>query len=123
MMAVVLLLAAMTVVVKALGWVGTQRRESDRRLFAVQEVSNVMERLAAEPYERVTAARARELAAGGLEPGTLPGSEWQAEVADEPGGPAPSKRVTLRLRWRVGSGEWGAPVRLTSWIYRGGDRS
>src|SRR5262249_8816880 len=104
------------------GWLGAERAAADRRLWAAQEVANVMEQLSAEPFDRVDASRARAMAAEGQATRALPGAEWGAEVVDEPDGPVAAKRVTLRLRWKGRSGEWEAPARLTSWVYRRGGR-
>jgi hypothetical protein len=117
-LSVVVLLSAMTVVVKVLGWVGVEQRVADRRSWAVQEVANLMERLTAEPFEDITRARARSLSGERTANRVLPGAEWEADVGDETAGPVPAKRVTLRLRWKARSGGWEGPVRLTSWVYR-----
>jgi hypothetical protein len=122
-MAALLLMAAMALAVKLVVGVGLEQRSADRRLWSVQEVSNLSERIAAEPFDKVTVERARALAAEAKAEGVLPGAEWTAEVADAGGPPPAGKRVTLRLRWKDRGGDWVAPVRLTSWIYRGRDRS
>jgi hypothetical protein len=120
-MAALLLMAAMGVTVRTVGWVARERRGADRRTWAVQEASNVMERLTAEPFGRVTTARARELAAASAAARVLPGASWEVEVADEPDTPVPTRRVSLRLRWTDRSGGLDAPVRLTAWVFgRGG---
>ena len=53
-MATVLLMIAMTLTVKVLGWVALERRAAERRQRAVMEVANVMERITAYPFEEVT---------------------------------------------------------------------
>jgi prepilin-type N-terminal cleavage/methylation domain-containing protein len=112
------LVAAMGVTVKALGWLGQERRAGDRRQWAVQAASNVMERLASEPYEQVSDATAKALVAEAGADRVLPGAVWDVTVTDDAGSPVPGKRVALALRWRERSGGWGSPVRLTSWVYR-----
>jgi hypothetical protein len=122
-MAVVLLLAAMTLAMKLVVGVALEQRGADRRMWALQTASNLAERIAAEPFAKLTTERARALAATASADRVLPGAEWTVDVADA-GGPAPpGKRVTLRLRWKDRSGEWTAPVHLTSWVFRGRDRS
>jgi hypothetical protein len=118
-MAAVMLSIVMTLTVKVLGYAGQQRRSADQRQRAILEVANVMERIAAEPFEEITAERARRVSISPQAAGSLGGSELAVEVAEEPPGPGRSaKRVAVRLRWKGRSGEWEAPVRLTTWIER-----
>ncbi len=116
----VLLMIAMGLTVKVLGWVGVERRSWDRRQWAAQEAANLMEEATSRPFEDVTSASLKGLAISPHARALLPGAELAAEVAanDPAGGPG-SKRVAIRLRWHNRAGEWDAPVRLTSWIYRG----
>ena len=114
-----LLLAAMSVMVKVLAWVGAERQASERRQWAVQELSNAMERVVSEPFDRVTTGRAGTVLADVPRLRFLNQPEWDAKVEDEKGTSPPSRRVSLRLRWKTRSGEWDAPVRLTSWVYQG----
>ena len=58
-LAVFLMAVAMTATVQVLGWVASERRAVERRQWAVQEVANLMERLTAAPWERVTPESAR----------------------------------------------------------------
>lgn len=122
-MAVVLLLAALSLVVKVLSWVGGERRAADRRLWAVQEVSNVLETLSGEPYGKLSKERVEQLTRVRHAAEVLPEADWRVEVTEDAAGAAPAKRVTLGLRWRTRSGEWSAPVRVTSWYFRGRARS
>ena len=120
-MSSVLLMIAMALTVKVLGWVGVERRAWDRRQWAAQEVSNLMEQATSRPFEDVTTTSLKGLA--DLSPGSslAPGTpSWRPRLrrTTTAGGPG-SKRVAIRLRWHNRSGEWDAPVRLTSWIYRG----
>ena len=50
-MSAAMLMIAMALTVKVLGWVGVQQRAWDRRQVAVQEASNLMERLTARPFD------------------------------------------------------------------------
>jgi hypothetical protein len=83
------------------------------------EVANLMERITADPFDEITAERARRLSISPSAAGSLTGSELAVEVTEEQPGPGRSaKRVAVRLRWKGRSGEWEAPVRLTTWIER-----
>jgi hypothetical protein len=118
-MATVMLTIAMALTVQVLSYAGQQRRAADQRQRAIVEAANAMERITAEPFEAVTAERARRLAVSPESAGSLPGAELAVEVAEESPGPGRSaKRVAVRLRWKGRSGEWEAPVRLVTWIER-----
>lgn len=117
---VLTVMTAMGMTVKVLGWVGTERRAADRRQWAAQVASNVLERASSEPFDRVTADTVKAIASRTDAARSLPGAEWEVSVVDEDPSPVPARRVTLRLRWTERSGNWVAPVRLTSWVFRGG---
>jgi Tfp pilus assembly protein PilV len=119
-MAVVMLVIAMTLTVKVLGWVAMERRASDRRQWAAQEVCNVMERVTARPFDTVSQGSVGDITLSAQARQMLPGGELKIEVVeDDPTGGKGSKRVSVQLRWHDRSGGWDAPARLTSWIYRG----
>lgn len=122
-MAVMLIVAAMSLMVKALGVVANERREADRRLWAVEAASNVLERASAEPFEGITREKVDAIAADTGAERVLPGAAWESTVEDDRGAPVPAKRVSLRLRWKNRSGGLGEPVRLSTWVYRKGGRS
>ena len=118
--AAAMLSVAMAMTVQVLGYAGQQRRSADQRQRALLEVANLMERITAGPFDEVTAERARRLAVTPAAASSLPGAELAVEVAEAPAGPGRSaRRVAVRLRWKGRSGEWEAPVRLTTWIERG----
>jgi hypothetical protein len=118
-MSAVMLAIVMTLTVKVLGYAGQQRRSADQRQRAVLEVANVMERITANPFDEITAERARKLSIPPAAAGSLSGSELAIDVTEEQPGPGRSaKRIAVRLRWKGRSGEWEAPVRLTTWIER-----
>jgi hypothetical protein len=116
-----MLVVAMALTVKVLGWVGAQRRAWERRQVAVTETANLMERLSAWPFEGVTPSSTRALPLSPRARQSLPGAELKVDVREnDAAGGAGSKRLSVQLRWHNRSGEWDAPVQLTSWIYRGG---
>ena len=118
-MAAVLLMIAMTLTVKVLGFVALERRASERRQRALVEVANLMERITAHPFDEVTPELAGRLTLSPPARQSLPDSELAVDVAgSEPGPGRSAKRIAIRLRWRGPDGEWVAPVRLTSWIER-----
>lgn len=123
----VMLMIAMVLTVKVLGWVGAERRAWDRRQWAAQEVANLMERVTARPFEGVSVESCRTLSLSPQARAVLPGADLKIDVREGDAASsgaaaagADSKRIAIQLSWRNRSGAWDAPVRLTSWIYRGG---
>jgi hypothetical protein len=118
-MATVMLMIAMSLTVKVLGWVALERRVAERRQRAVLEVANVMERITAYPFEEVTPDLTRRITLSTTAGQSLPDSDLVVDVTNsDPGAGRSAKRIAIRLRWKGRSGEWDAPVRLTSWIER-----
>jgi Tfp pilus assembly protein PilV len=117
-----LLVIAMTVTLQVLGWVASERRAVDRRQYAIHEAANLMERLAARPWDQLTTGAVKDLALSELARQTLPGAELSV-AAEETGEPIGAKRLSVRLRWRNRAGGWEAPVRLSAWTYRPGGKS
>jgi hypothetical protein len=115
-----MLMMAMTLTVRVVGWVGAEHRSWDRRQLAALEASNLMEQLTSRPFDAVTTRVEQELSLSPQARQSLPGAELKVDVVerDQAGGPS-SKRVSIRLRWLARSGQFDAPVRLVSWIYRG----
>ncbi len=112
-----MLAIAMSVTVQLLGWIVAERRASERRQFAAQEAANVLERFAARPFDGLTPEAARAVTLSEAARAVLPGAELSV-VVDDRGAAPDARRVAVRLRWRQRSGEWDAPVRLTTWIER-----
>ena len=118
-MATVMVMIAMTLTIKVLGYVGSQRRVAEHRQRAVQEAANVLERLTAHPYDEITAEQARGMVLAPSAQQSLPGADLSVSVAEEwPGPGRAAKRIGVRLRWHGRSGEWESPVRLTTWVER-----
>ena len=110
---------AMVLTVRLLAWSGTQRRSAERRGWAVQEAANVMETLAAAPFDRLDDATAATLAKGSSGASSaLPGYRLRATVRTEADG---MKRIDVAVTWRGAAGIDEAPVRLTHWVARRGE--
>jgi hypothetical protein len=93
------------------------RRESDRRQAALDELANVLERVAARPWTELTESA---LAQEKLSPETekqLPGAELKIAVAEQPQQPI-AKRLTVSIRWRDRGGEFIKPLSITTWKYK-----
>ena len=114
----ILAVTAMTVTVQLVGWVAAERRAALRRERALLEAGNLLERLAARPWEVLGTDPAHPPAVSLPEStrAVLPGASVAVEVhAVE--GPVASKRVAVVIRWRDGTGTFEAPVRLVTWVY------
>jgi hypothetical protein len=121
-MATVILVIAMTLTLRVLAMVALERRDFERRQRAVIEVANLMERVTAVPFDQVDPELARGMTLSDAGRRLLPDSDLAVDVQPKAGGGGrPAKRISIKLRWRGRSGEWAAPVRLTSWIERRGE--
>ena len=114
-----LIAAAMAITVQVVGWVATDRRSVARRERAVVEASNLMERIAARPFDEITPESLAALELPEAARSSLPGSTLTATVAARDDAPA-GKRITVEIRWRGRSGQAESPVRLVAWAYRKG---
>ena len=117
--AVLLLVVAMSLTAQLLGVIAHERRAVGRREVAAREAANLMERLSARPWERLTADAVKDVQLTEPASGALPGAELTVGVDEADAAPGvPGKRLSIRLRWRNRAGEFDAPVRLTTWVYR-----
>ena len=115
MMAVALALAGTLGVTQLLGMVAQQRRVGQQEAAAAFEAGNLMEDLAARPWDEVTPQLAASLSLSESCRRILPEGKLQVEVvAEDPG----AKRIAVRIDWRTASGGRSAPVALTSWRFR-----
>jgi Tfp pilus assembly protein PilV len=118
LISVIVLAVAMTVAVRLVGWVALEQRAAERRERALMEASNLLERLAADRWEELSAQAARAALSPAAQQ-ALPGAELKVEVT-EVDSPLPAKRLRVQVRWRDRSGGFEAPIRLTTWVYRPG---
>lgn len=108
----VVLVMALAMTVRLIGWVAAERRAAERRSWALVEAANVMERLAGRPWDDLTA---RSVAAEPLGPTArdlLPGGRLSVRLTEADG----LKRITVEVHWHGRSGLDEAPVHLTAWV-------
>jgi hypothetical protein len=118
-MSMVMLVIAMTLTVKLLGFVAHERRAAERRERALVETANVMERITAHEFDEVTPEFAGRVVVSPEARGVLHDPRLEIEVTPtEPAAGRAAKRVVVFLRWKSHNGEWETPVRLTAWIER-----
>jgi hypothetical protein len=114
-----MLVIIMGMTVKLLGWAALERRTAEGREQAVLEAANVMEQLAARPFDEVTPQLASQCTLPASARAFLTDAELKVEIEEnQPGADRSVKRIAIQLRWRDRGGELVAPVRLTSWIER-----
>lgn len=117
MVALVVLSLAMLGLVQLVVAASQQRRLTDARSIAVQEVANQAERIAALPWDAAAPGKLT-----GWEPSAdlvaaLPSAVCRVHVAEEPGPPT-GVRIRLEVVWSDVAGREQQPVRLTVWKYQ-----
>lgn len=118
--ALVILAAAMLALAQMVALAARQRRLTEARRLAMEEVANQAERVAALPWDKVQPDEFT-----GWEPSAgltsaLPAAECKANVTPEPGPPA-ARRVRLEIHWTDAAGQAAPPVGLTLWKFEGGE--
>lgn len=112
----ILLGALMSAAMPLLRAIKEQRRASDRRLIATQEVANLMERFSAQPWNRIAQPEADKLALSATANEAL--REPKLKVTVEPvSTQPPSKRIHIEVRWKNRVGDFVSPLRLTAFVY------
>jgi hypothetical protein len=94
-----------------------QRRAADQRQWALVELGNVMEQVAARPWAELTTAALSKVRLSPSASSQLPGAELRIEVSTPADDPR-AKRITATLRWQGRSGQPPAPVTVTTWRYK-----
>ena len=117
----ILLGAVMTIAVPTLSWVVRERRAADRRLQALFAVENVMERFTTRKWDEISDDSAKQIELSQAIRDQLPGAVLKCAVHTKPNAPD-EKRIAMELTWSGRMGKALAPVRLTTWVYRGGRR-
>jgi Tfp pilus assembly protein PilV len=120
-MASVILIMIMSVALKVVGFAAHERLAAERRERALFEAANVMEKMAALPFDEITPERAGRMTLADDSRQRLPGCELTVLVStvSSQAQAGAAKRIAVKVRWRDQSGQWEAPVRLTSWTHAG----
>ena len=112
-----LLGAALAMFVPLLSRVNAVRRASAARRAALQEAHNILERFSARDWGDVnqktadTERLSREAGQSLHEP------QLKLTVTDVAGSP-PGKRVAVEIRWKNREGDYVAPVRLATFLFK-----
>ncbi|MSR57204.1 MAG: prepilin-type N-terminal cleavage/methylation domain-containing protein [Planctomycetaceae bacterium] len=116
--AAVLLAVVMATAIPTVAWIVRQRQASARQQAAVLGVGNLMERLAAIPWDEISPQRAGQFTLPKSLARQLPDSSLKITVFTDPDEPQ-AKRLSIVLTWGESSaGTQSAPVRLTAWVYK-----
>lgn len=116
-LALLVLGVAITGLVQLIATAAAQRRVSETRRLAAQEVANQAERLALLSWDELTAERLAAVQPSELLLATVPTARLQATVTPEAGLPE-AKRVRIEVQWTDASGQSPAPIGLTVWKHQ-----
>jgi prepilin-type N-terminal cleavage/methylation domain-containing protein len=97
--------------------VSQQQRAVQQQQFALNEVSNIMERAFALPFEQLTS---EAIDAWPLSPDCrqrLAGAVLEGEIVESNTDGLTARRIRLALRWQSRTGGDSRQVQLTSWRY------
>jgi hypothetical protein len=99
--------------VQLLSLTAIERRDVEQRTIALEQAANLIERVSAMPYDRITPEYLAELELPPEVEAILPGPAAKWFVTEETGD-VPAKRVRVEISWR---GRPQRPAKLTYWVY------
>jgi hypothetical protein len=109
--------ALLVVCLQLVSAAAAQRRAADQRHCALLEIGNVMEQVAARPWDELTTAALSQETLSPSAASQLPGAELKIEVSASTADPA-VKRITVALRYQDRAGRLLVPVTITTWRYK-----
>jgi hypothetical protein len=118
MIALVLLVAALVTMAQLLGLAARQRRLSEQRRVALQEVANQAERLALAPWDAVDPGQLQSWQPSDQLLAVVEQPKCRLVVSDEHDLPT-ARRILLTVHWTDSTGQELPPVELTAWKFRG----
>lgn len=116
--AVALLAIAITVSMRVVGWIASERRTVERQTWALQEATNALEALRARPVAELTAdaVRANPPVLSDDSRTTLPGGQLLVSIREQTGSPA-ARWIQVTVLWKDASGGSVASIRLSTWVH------
>ena len=114
---IALAVVAMMAVAQLVAVVAKQRHETAQFQLAIQEVSNVMERMTVLPWDELTTEAAEQFVASRDSAVALDDPELTITVSDVDDS-LPAKRIEVTLAWRDQAHRRVEPVRLVAWKHR-----
>lgn len=115
-LALMILTVSITGLVQLLATAAGQRRTSETRRLAAQEVANQAERIALLTWDELTTDRLAALRPSELLTAAVPSASLRTAVETE-AGPPESKRVRIEIQWTDPSGQTVEPIGLTIWQF------
>ncbi|QDU12127.1 PilW family protein [Gimesia aquarii] len=115
MVAGVLLMTVTMIIVPAIYWVHCEQRQTEHCQIAIVEVENMMERIAALPFDDINQPAVDKFALSESTSGQLHDPSLAIEITDSGDLPV-MKKIQIELGWKDHRGVNVAPVRLTSWV-------
>jgi len=112
-----ILVVLMGVCLKWFTAAATQRRAAEYRQAAMGEAANVMERLAAQPWDEMTGEKAAKWTLSSDARQHLPQSALAVQITQPPAEPG-AKQVVVTVRWRARPETPESQVRLVAWRFR-----
>lgn len=114
--AMVVLLVFVVSVTKTLIAVQSQSRHNHRRLVAIQEAANVMERVFATPWDQLASDRFAELEASASAQTQLPNASVDIVIGEarEPAG----KHITVTIAWTSTNAGQRESTQLVAWRFQ-----
>ncbi len=109
--------AILLVAMKFFAAIGQQQRTIRRQQLATRELANVMEAIAALPWDRLTAEGVRPAQLSESARQGLPGVELAVEIT-QPAGEPQAKQIAVQIRWQDRSEQPARPLRAACWRYR-----
>lgn len=118
-MAIVLATAAIVGTAQILAVVSHQHRDLDRRSMATREAGNLMEEIAAKPWNEVTQDSLASLALSDECQSILREPRLMIEVAEE--AERDGKQISVEIDWFSSQEQRVEPLRLVAWRYPTGE--
>jgi len=110
----VLMAILLSLCLKMLSATAIERQSVEKRLLAMQEAANLIERIAALPSNELTPERLALLQQTSAAPQILPGGVAQVSLeSDQPD--AQARQVRVEIRWGIRPEDAEAPVSLSYW--------
>jgi type II secretory pathway pseudopilin PulG len=112
----IMLGAILAVAMKFFTTIGAQHRTVRRQQLAIRELANVMEGIAALPWDRLTPEGLRQTQLSEVARQGLPSAELAVEIT-QPDGEPQAKRIAVQIRWQDRPDLPPRPLRAASWRY------
>lgn len=116
-MALLILSFAVAGLLQILTVAASQRRATEIRRLALEEIANQAEQIALVPWEELTAEKLATRQASADLLAAAPSAELTV-TAGEDAGPPNAKRVHIAVAWTTPAGESPQPVQLTIWRHQ-----